>query len=399
MKHLYLATLFSLTLILFGCSPSESDPDEDTHESIPPAMQDSGAFESQVAEYITKFPYQETYDYVVLYTGGGEPAKLNTWLWGAEPELAKAGEDRVVRMNNDTYYNSAVLFLEDGPVVISSNASSEDRFNAFQLQDDRNVNYRNIIYPKGEYTFYYGDKPEQVQGKAIEVPSSLSIVLVRIEVKDKNDIEDVAAANAVYKGMTINGDQQVTEFPQLDLLSEYPVIVSDEANRRMDEAFTTIPFSQLVLRHEQELGRDVSYLNHAAATKGGWGAPDPSHSAYEAIFFDENGDELVGNKGTYTVTTEEPPIDAFWSVTLYDTDRGGFFHPNEDDRHHINNTTAVRNDDGTVTFTFKQNCETSDWNCLEVPAGRFDLMIRYYLPHDEIITGDWIFPTIGLETN
>ena len=28
------------------------------------------AFESQVVEYIQKFPYQETFDYAKLYTGG-----------------------------------------------------------------------------------------------------------------------------------------------------------------------------------------------------------------------------------------------------------------------------------------------------------------------------------------
>jgi hypothetical protein len=144
---------------------------------------------------------------------------------------------------------------------------------------------------------------------------------------------------------------------------------------------------------------DLSYLKHAAVAKGAWAGPVPSHSAYETIFFDENGDELMGNKGTYTVTTGEPPVDAFWSITVYDTDRGGFFHPNDDDRYHINNTGAVRNHDGTMTFTFKQDCEVSDLNCLEVPAGRFDLATRYYLPHEEIITGEWTLPKVELHAD
>ena len=369
MKQIYLISLLSLTLMIFGCSPSEPETEGAAQDSTSTTAQESDSFENQVAEYIRKFPYQDTYNYAVRYTGG-DPAKLNTWVPGGEPALVRAGEDTVVRMNNDTYYNAAVLYLEDGPVVIESSAPAEDRFNSFQLMDDKNVNYRNIIHPKGDYTFYYGDKPEQVQGKAIEVPSGLSVVIIRIEVKDKDDLEDVAAAKAVYKGMTITGSQQAAQFPQLDLLSKYPADVADEANRRMDEAFSTIPISQLILRHGQELGVDISYLNHAAATKGAWGAPDPSHSSYETIFFDENGDEMMGSKGTYTVTTEEPPVDAFWSVTVYDTDRGGFLHPNDGDRYHINNTAAARNADDTVTFTFKQDCEASEMNCLEVPAGR-----------------------------
>ena len=94
-----------------------------------------------------------------------------------------------------------------------------------------------------------------------------------------------------------------------------------------------------------------------------------------------------------------PPADAFWSITVYDTERGGFLHPNDDDRYHINNTAAIRNDDGTVTFTFKQDCESSDLNCLEVPAGRFDVTSRYYLPHEEIIIGEWTLPKIELQAD
>ena len=60
---------------------------------------------------------------------------------------------------------------------------------------------------------------------------------------------------------------------------------------------------------------------------------------------------------------------------------------------------AVRNDDGTVTFTFKPDCARSDLNCLEVPAGRFDIATRYYLPHEEIITGSWTLPSVELAAN
>jgi hypothetical protein len=50
-----------------------------------------------------------------------------------------------------------------------------------------------------------------------------------------------------------------------------------------------------------------------------------------------------------------------------------------------------------VTFNFKQDCEASDLSCLEVPAGRFDLLIRYYLPDEDIIVGAWNFPKIELQ--
>jgi hypothetical protein len=393
MRQSWLTWVVSVALTVCGCSPSGTSFEGQT-QTTPPTVTESELFEEQVAEYIRKFPYQLTYDYTVRYTGA-DPARLNTWVPAGDPALVKAGEDIVPRSNNDTYFKGAALLLENGPVVLESSAPTRDRFNSFQLTDDRNANYRNIIYPNGKYTLYFGEKPEHVEGEAIEVPSKLSVVVARVEVTDKNDSEDVAAATAVFRGMKLDGSQP-NEFPRLDLLSEYAPAVVAEAHRRMDEAGATVPFTQTIVGPGQEPGRDVPHLHHSAGTKIGWGGPDPSHSAYEAIFLDKNGEEMKGRNGTYTVTTGEPPVDAFWSVTVYDTDRGGFLHPNDDDRYHVNDTLAVRNDDGTVTFTFKQACKTSDRNCLAVPAGRFDVAVRYYLPREAIVTGAWTFPKIEL---
>ena len=301
----------------------------------------AGDFEKQVNNYIEKFPYQDTYNYAMKYTNG-DPAKFNVWVLGEKPALVKAGEDKVVRMNNDTFYKMAFVILDKGPVVLESSEPADDRFNSFQLMDDRNANYRNIIHPKGWYTLFHGEKPAQFKGEAIEVPSSMSVVIVRVEVKNKDNPADVAAAETVFNGIMINGPKLDT-IPKVDLLSGFDKRVEQEAHKRIDHAIETIPFTKTVVGPGQEPGKDVPYLNLAAGTKAGWGGPHPSHSAYSFSFTDVNGNTLDGSKGTYILTTEEPNVGAFWSVTVYDTKRGGFFHPNKDDRYHINNTTAVKN--------------------------------------------------------
>jgi hypothetical protein len=382
---LFTAALFSLALAFAALAQER--------EVVTPqrATEVAETFEQRVAEYLRRFPYQITYDYTLRFTGG-DPRNFNRWL-SDKPALVRAGEDIVPRTNNDTYYKAATLFLEDGPVVIESSAPTRDRFNSFQLVDDRNVNYRNIVFPAGKYTLHFGARPEEVEGEAIEVPSALSIVIARVEVRDKGDPDDVAAAKALFAGLRISGAPP-SELPKLDLLSMYPADVAAEAHRRMDETFATVPFGRTVVGPGREPGRDVPYLYHAAGTKGGWGGPDPVHSAYEAILFDKAGNAMHGRNGTYAVTTDVPPVDGFWSVTVYDTERGSHLHPNAADRYHFNGTTARRNADGSVTLTFKRACEASDVNCLEVPAGRFDVVARYYLPHPEIVSGVWTFPKI-----
>ena len=350
--------------------------------------------EEQVEEYIRLFPYQDTYNYAKRFTGG-DPSKLNSWVLGAEPSLVKAGEDKVVRTNNDTFYKMAFVDLIEGPVYIAATVTDESRFVSFQLMDDRNVNYHNMIYPNGEFTLYYGEAPEDVRGEGIEVPSKLSVVIVRVEVKNPGDAADVTAAKEVFHTITIEGHEPGS-FPQGDVLAQFPDAVAKEAHYRMDEAFKKTPFRLTVVGPGKTPGDNISYLSHSAGTKGGWGGPGTEHSSYETINVGRDQKPLVGANGTYTVTTEAPPVNAFWSLTVYDSERGGFLHPNKHDRYHINDTLAVASDDGTYTFLFKQDCAEEDINCLEVPAGRFDIAARYYLPTEAIRSGDWLLSPLEL---
>jgi hypothetical protein len=391
MKKLLPGALLIMPL-LYGCNAGPADTPDET--AIPVKISQSDSFEDQVSAYIKNYPYQETYKYIQHYTGASVEG-LNVWFWPPEPSLTKAGEDTVVRMNNDTFYNGIVLDLSEGPVTLGTEPAN-DRFYSFQLQDDRNVNYANIIQPEGEYTFYYGEKPESIVGKAVEAASELSIIIVRIEVKDKDDAQDVAAATKVYKSLASSGEQPA-EYQVVDVLSQFSEEVAAEAENRITEEFMSSEVPDIVLKFGEEIGKDISYLAHAAAAKGIWGGPDLNHSMYDTLFNDVNGEQLDSQKGTYAVTTEAPNVNGFWSVTAYDTDRGGFFHPNKDDRYHFNEATAAVNSDGTYTFTFKQECQIADINCLEVPKGHFDIIARYYLPSEEIINREWIFPNLELQ--
>jgi hypothetical protein len=350
-------------------------------------------FEKQVENYIQEFPYQETFAYAMRLTGG-DAGKLNQW-GQASRELLKAGEDTIVRVNNDTLYKTAFVYLGDGPVVLRSDSPSNERFSSFQLQDDRNANYRNIIGPSGSYTLYHGKRPETITGEAVEVPSLLSAVVTRIEVKDSTDAADMARAQAVFDGITIEGPT-IREMPAVDLLSGFDEQVVQEANKRLDETARSVPFSKMIVGPGQEPGRDVPYLYHSAGTKVGWGGPATSHSAYDSMFTDASGATLESSKGEYVLVTEAPPVKAFWSITAYDSTTGRL-HPNDDERYHINNTTAVRTEDGSYTFRFKVKCEDGDVNCLEVPAGPFDVAARYYLPEPQIMSGEWTMPKPALK--
>jgi len=136
-KNIFVFGLIAMLAFLGACYENESAETDD--------------FDAQVESYIQKFPPQDSYDYAMKYTGG-DPGKFNIWVLGEQPVLVKAGQDKVVRMNNDTFYKMAFLLLDGGSVVLGSSAATDSRFFSFQLMDDRNANYRNVIRPDGIYT-------------------------------------------------------------------------------------------------------------------------------------------------------------------------------------------------------------------------------------------------------
>ena len=64
--------------------------------------------------------------------------------------------------------------------------------------------------------------------------------------------------------------------------------------------------------------RHASYLARALAARGGLWGNHGYEAAYPMTYTDADGDPLDG-RNRYTLTfDEEPPVDAFWSITMHD---------------------------------------------------------------------------------
>ena len=73
---------------------------------------------------------------------------------------------------------------------------------------------------------------------------------------------------------------------------------------------------------------------------------------------------------------DEVPVDGFWSVTVYNKD--GYFTPNPQNAYSLNNITAQRDADGTITIQFG-GCDTATANCLPITPG-WNYLVRLYRP-------------------
>ena len=137
------------------------------------------------------------------------------------------------------------------------------------------------------------------------------------------------------------------------------------------------------------------YLVRALTAYIGLGALATDEALYGAGHFDADGQPLSGTQH-YTLRFEAhemPPVDAFWSVTLYDNDR--YLYPNALGRHAIGDRTRALHTapDGSLTITFSHDQpDAKDVNWMPTPAGRFYLILRLYHPRDGVRS--WKIPQL-----
>jgi hypothetical protein len=139
------------------------------------------------------------------------------------------------------------------------------------------------------------------------------------------------------------------------------------------------------------------YLKRAIVAQIGLGANLPEDAVYPLNIGDETGKPLDGaNK--YTIHFDKaslPPVDAFWSITLYDSE--GFQVANALNRFAVSSWMPFKyNHDGSLDLYFQNESpgKNEEANWLPAPKGPFTLTMRLYAPKSDILTGKWNPPPV-----
>jgi hypothetical protein len=142
------------------------------------------------------------------------------------------------------------------------------------------------------------------------------------------------------------------------------------------------------------------YLKRAIVAMVGLGANQPEDAIYPMNVGDADGKPMDGaNKYVLHFKKEElPPVGAFWSVTMYDTE--GFMAPNKLDRFAIGDRDELKyNADGSLDIYIQHESPGADKesNWLPSPAqGVLSVTMRLYAPKAQAIDGRWNPPAVKL---
>lgn len=132
------------------------------------------------------------------------------------------------------------------------------------------------------------------------------------------------------------------------------------------------------------------WLKRAAAAKGGIYGNDAVEAMYPMTREDITGEKLDGSKHNYTLTFpagQLPPVNAFWSVTMYDG-KTQLLIENPINRYLINSPMLANmktNADGSITLYIQKDSPGADKeaNWLPAPNGEIYLVMRLYWPKTE----------------
>jgi len=132
------------------------------------------------------------------------------------------------------------------------------------------------------------------------------------------------------------------------------------------------------------------WLKRAAAAKAGIYGNDAVEAMYPMTRTDATGETLDGSKHNYTLTFpvgQLPPVNAFWSVTMYDG-KTQLLIENPVNRYLINSPmlpNMKKNKDGSLTLYIQKDSpgKAKESNWLPAPNGPIYMVMRLYWPKTE----------------
>lgn len=146
---------------------------------------------------------------------------------------------------------------------------------------------------------------------------------------------------------------------------------------------------------------DNYLIKRAVAAKLGRYSNSKEEALYPLYLSDADGKPLDASNTNYVLRLgpdEVPPVNAFWSITLYDS-QSKLLVDNPIDRYRVSslmNSTFNRDEDGGLSFYIQHQSPDEERvaNWLPAPTGRFYLVMRLYWPKPEAYDGTWTPPLI-----
>jgi hypothetical protein len=282
--------------------------------------------------------------------------KINTWGHFRTP--TPLDKQTVIRMNRDTLYSAAIIDISEG-ATLTIPETGERYLSIMVVNEDHYLN--KVYHDAGTY---------KLTMKEFHTPYVSLSVRILVDSSDPDDIKEV---NALQDQLQIKaGSNKPYTHPNYDQVSY----------KNTHSALLELARGLTDFKGAFGEKADINPVRHLISTASGWGGL-PEH---EATYLNVEPKLPVGS---YQLTVKDVPVDAFWSISLYNRD--GYFQENEHKAYSVNNITGKPNKDGSFTVNFGGDPKAP--NYLHIREG-WNYTVRLYQPRKEILDGAWTFPSV-----
>ncbi|MFF0453813.1 DUF1254 domain-containing protein [Nocardia africana] len=273
-------------------------------------------------------------------------------------ELAPLDEQPVIRQNRDTLYSVAIVSIAEGAATLTIPDAGTRYLSVMVINQDHYIN--RVFHSAGTYTLTRD-----------EFDTDYVVVAART-LFDPTNADDIAEVHTLQDGLALStGEQAPFVRPDYD----------PPGYREVREALLVLSKTLGGYAHAFGSADTVDPVRHLVATASGWGGLPDTEASYISVV-----PRLP--VGHYTMTFQDVPADAFWSLSVYNGE--GYFEPGPGGVTNTNSVFAVTDSDGTTTIHLGGTPDLP--NNIPLPEG-WNLLIRLYRPRlDELAT--WKPPEI-----
>lgn len=271
---------------------------------------------------------------------------------------AAIDEQTVIRLNRDTLYSFAIVDLAE-PAWLTMPEAGGRYMSVMVVNEDHFINV--VLHAPGRH-----ELNRELCG------SRYVLVAVRTLV-DPSNPDDIAAVVALQDSTTLESTSSETFTPP-----DYDSASLDDTRSAL------LTLARGLTSFDKTFGRrdEVDPVRHLIGTAAGWGGLPTSEAAYV-------GCDPGLPPGEHRLVFEDVPVDAFWSVSVYNAE--GFFEPNPRELYSVNSVTGIPNEDGSITVHFTTTGEQP--NSIITPPG-WNYLVRFYRPRPDFFDGTWTLPEL-----
>jgi hypothetical protein len=276
-------------------------------------------------------------------------------------DITPTDNQPVPRMNRDTIYAGIPIDTKDGFSIVVPESPADRYFTVYMLDNDHYT--IDILREPG--TFEFGPQDTRY-----------IVAIPRVQVLDATDEADVEIARQILANVKVDSDSKVPKTANWQW--------EEMVKLRAGYESQMVNFSQYPPSFQDtRASAKTTPEHHRIAVAGSWGL----FPNYETVYISDQPPGATDN--CYGATYSVPENDAFWSITMYNSEAYMF-----SENAILNASNTRMNEDGTFTAYYGSLEQCGDIaNRLDTTEG-WRILMRVYRPGESVSSGDHTMPEI-----